>query len=505
MEKDNSEAKKTPFFYPRKEEAQLSEEEKIEREKIANPIMTAFERVGQRYLERYISALNRASPKWKVELNEFAKQLGLLLSKRACAPGFYLYVLKKTTTSRKLKRQRATLTKAFLLSMLKQDGFRLEDIIEKPLRRPFEENDSEMYTRRQVQRIIHDYCPYPFFEINNSPIKRRIHEDERVKSLTTIFSAQEIPRTETSDVASQLAKADKQYWESNPLIKETIRHNAEINAIMPEYVEDLLSFREECNQIISQENFLIRDKYNKYLCAKNGDFTLLFEVFYRQVSSIMAQEWFLNQRLATRKAFIAKKFPFRYHSADAARARKLLLNLLQPEQQVNFLMTLCAISLQEQGLFNQSVILNKELLKSGSLSNLEKGIVLENIAVSYRNSKRFKLVIGYMKKALKEYEAAGDLYRVCVGWKNIGEAEWHMGFKESAWKFFKKAEENIPKLVDPMERFGVLWNLASAFRRIGNMKTESLYLTKCVEVLPDSETDKIFTILTRLRQLDKFL
>jgi tetratricopeptide (TPR) repeat protein len=313
-----------------------------------------------------------------------------------------------------------------------------------------------------------------------------------------------MPKTGTSNAASQFAKADKELLGSSPIAMDMIRHNAEINAIMPEYVEDMISFRQECNEIMSHQNFLVREKYNKFLCANDGNFTLLFEVFYRQVSSIIAQEWFQNQRPATRKNLIAKGYPFKYKSADAAKARKLLLALIQPEQQVNFLMGICANSLQEQGLFDQSVAVNKEILQSGNLAPLERGIILENVAMVYRNKQRFKLMIGYMKKALEEYETTGDLYRVCVGLKNIGEAEWYMGFKEKAWVFFRKAEENIPKLPDPMERFGVFWNLASAFRRIGDIKSESKYLGKCLENLPDSETDKIFTIEARLRQLDRY-
>ena len=114
--------------------------------------MTAFDKYGQRYLERLIGGMNRASPRWKLELNEFAKQIGLLLSKRACIPGFYRYVLKKTMINKKLRRQRATLAKAFLISILKEDGLKIEELIEKPLRkRPIlEENGIDGYTRRHV-------------------------------------------------------------------------------------------------------------------------------------------------------------------------------------------------------------------------------------------------------------------------------------------------------------------------------------------------------------------
>ena len=499
MENDKSGGKQPPFFYPKEENATLNESEKIERDKIAKSIMTSFDKISQRYLERYISAVNRASPKWKIELNDYAKQLGLLLSKRACIPGFYQYVLKETITNQKLKRQRVTLTKAFLLSMFKPEGFKLEDVMEKPLSN--EEND--YYTRRHVQRIIHEYVPDAFFEVETAPIKRQ-KIDDRVKSIATIFSSREMPKTDTTETASQMSKADKEYWGSNRIALEMIRHNAEINPIMPEYVEDLISFRGECKEIISKQNFLAREKYAKHLCTDSGQFTLLFEVFYRQVSSIIAQEWFQNQDPETRKRLIANGYPFKYNSVDAAKARELLLTLLQPEQQVNFLTSLCAISLQEQGMFLQALTLNNELLKSGSLASLEKGIILENNAVVCRNSGKFKLMIGYMKKALQEYERSGNVYRVAVGLKNIGEAEWQVGFKEAAWSYFRKAEEKVPSLADPMERFGILWNLASAFKRIGEARAEQKYLTKCLEALPDSETEKILIIVNRLSQIDKF-
>ena len=263
--------------------------------------MTSFDKISQRYLERYIGAVNRASPKWKNELNEFATQMGLLLSKRACIPGFYLYVLKKTRADQKLRRQRITLTKAFLLSMLKPEGFKLEEIIEKPL--AIEENED--YTRRHVQRIIHEYIPDPFFEIENVPIKRR-GIDERVKSITTIFSSQAMPKTDTSEAASKFAKADKELLGSSPIAMEMIRHNAEINAIMPEYVEDMISFRQECSEIISQQNFLVKEKYNKYLCDKGGNFTLLFEVFYSRFPQLSVRNGSKIKNLQQGKSSLQK-------------------------------------------------------------------------------------------------------------------------------------------------------------------------------------------------------
>lgn len=482
----------------------MVESEKNERERITNAVMTAFDKYSQRYLERLIGGMNRASPRWKLVLDEFAKQIGLLLSKRACIPGFYRHVLRRTMANKKLRRQRATLTKAFLVSMLEEEGLKIEELVEKPLRKkPIAKDDGvDGYTRRHVQRIIHDYYPDAFFETKDSLLSSAV--DERVKSLTSVFASEELPRTSTSDIAANLASMEKQIWSSSTTAKKMIRSNAELQSIVPEYVQDLISFKEECRQIISQENFLVREKYAKYFCSKDGDFTELFEVFYKQLSSILAQEWFLNQRPATRKMLIDRGYPFEFSSADAAEVRQLLLTLIGFENQVNSILAFCAIALQGRELFDESAILYKEILKSNSLSVGENAIILENIAIVFRKSKKYKLMVGYMKRALKQYELAGENYRVCVALKNIGEAEWNMGFKEKACKFFGKAEERGASLADPMQRFGVLWNLASAFRRIGNVTGERKYLTKCLECLPDNETDTIIQIEARLQQLDKF-
>lgn len=467
--------------------------------------MTAFDKYGQRYLERLIGGMNRASPRWKLELNEFAKQIGLLLSKRACIPGFYRYVLKKTMINKKLRRQRATLAKAFLISILKEDGLKIEELIEKPLtKRPIlEENGVDGYTRRHVQRIIHEYYPDAFFEIQDSSLSNRT--DERVKSFSSVFASKEPPRTATSDTAANFVSVENQMWRSSATAKKMVRSNAELAPIIPEYVEDMISFREECRQIISKENFLVREKYATYFCSEDGNLTSLFEVFYKQVSSILAREWFLNQRSTTRKILIDRGYPFKFCSADAVKARQLLLTLIGFEDQVNSILALCSLSLQERDLFAESVILYKELLNSNKLSVLERGITLENIAIAYRHDKKHKLMVGYMKKAIEEYKKASDPYRVCVALKNIGEAEWYLGFKEKAWAFFKEAEEKTTCINDPIDRAKVFGNLASAFRRIGETRLERVYWTKCLTILPDTETEKILEVEQRLRELDKFV
>lgn len=85
----------------------------------------------------------------------------------------------------------------------------------------------------------------------------------------------------------------------------------------------------------------------------------------------------------------------------------------------------------------------------------------------------------------------------------MGEAEWMTGYKDAAQRFFSEAEMLVGELSDPSQRFGALWNLACAFRRIGEFKYEIDYLRRCLEILPESETEKILEVDRRLGELNR--
>jgi len=86
----------------------------------------------------------------------------------------------------------------------------------------------------------------------------------------------------------------------------------------------------------------------------------------------------------------------------------------------------------------------------------------------------------------------------------MGEAEWYMGFKDKALKYFAQSEKRSTILNDPILYFKVLGNLAFATRRMGEVKLERNYLMKCLEALPETETQTILQIEARLQQLDMF-
>jgi tetratricopeptide (TPR) repeat protein len=131
---------------------------------------------------------------------------------------------------------------------------------------------------------------------------------------------------------------------------------------------------------------------------------------------------------------------------------------------------------------------------------LDQAILFENIAIAYRGTENYKLMVSNLKKALELYEKAGDTYRVCVALKNMGEAEWYFGFREQASEFFKKSED-LSNNLDPIKHSDVFWNLACAFRRIGDEKIERKYLEKCLALLPLTEAQRSYQVEERLLEL----
>jgi len=122
--------------------------------------------------------------------------------------------------------------------------------------------------------------------------------------------------------------------------------------------------------------------------------------------------------------------------------------------------------------------------------------------VYHRRAGRSKLMIGEMKEALGWYVESGDQYRVSVALKNLGEADWMYGMRETAMKYFKESEE-LGGTLDQKGKFGVLWNLASSARRIGDVKLEIDYLSKCIVECPDGWADRVVMIDRRLGELTR--
>ena len=144
--------------------------------------------------------------------------------------------------------------------------------------------------------------------------------------------------------------------------------------------------------------------------------------------------------------------------------------------------------------------LHKECLGLRDLGPWYKGVLHENLAVIYRNKSSFKLMVMEMKQAVSFYRKQPDKYRFAVALKNLGEAEWGLGYEEAGMRYFDEAEK-VGSALDARSFAAVLINLSSAAGRLGNPRLEKRYLAKCLGVCPEDETDKILGIDRRLAEL----
>jgi hypothetical protein len=86
--------------------------------------------------------------------------------------------------------------------------------------------------------------------------------------------------------------------------------------------------------------------------------------------------------------------------------------------------------------------------------------------------------------------------------KNLGEAEWMLGFPDLAREFFGEAESFATKLDIPA-RAAVIGNLAKASRRLGQGRMEIEYLKKFLETAPEDWSADILQASSRLGELTR--
>ena len=214
----------------------------------------------------------------------------------------------------------------------------------------------------------------------------------------------------------------------------------------------------------------------------------------------MAVGWWRSRQDKTKRKLIDDGFPWKYTQEDAARARTLLLELTNSEEHAYYIMKDCACAFIDHKLPEDALLLFQEALNFVAIPALEKGILHENLATYLRNGSNPKLIVQEMKKALKWYGKADDLYRVCVALKNLGEAEWILSFKKTATQYFDKSEELCNKL-DQSKKADVFWNLACAARRIGETRMEINYLTKCLLECSEEQSELILEVDKRLSKI----
>jgi tetratricopeptide (TPR) repeat protein len=498
----------------------LEDVNEAERKEIMHAIVEAFNKYAKRYNERFNKELESKTAEEKRQLQETFKKVDLLLSKRAFFPGFSRYVLKKVMNNQRLMRHRKVLVNAFVISIINPEGFRIKDIQERTEEKASvmkEGEPNKAYTRRTDQQILNERWRDAFFkpeELSNDSTM-----DDRFKPSSSVFATAKPPSTSHSYLTDEQYEVLFNYPLSNEQMMEWLTYSATTQTVTPEVLTDQLLLRQESLKVITfemqkiaqelrkvrkeyqKEKLREREKRAKFFQSEVENFTPIFLEFYFHFASLLAWEWLRSRRPENVKSLLARGFPLRFTSTDIVKARKLMLSQTHSEDHAD---SLLRTALREYSFAEKSFLRYRQCLEASGLSEEDCGIVLENIAIVHRNSKNYKLMRLYLKNALQHYEKSGVAYRVCVALKNMGEAEWYMGFKNKALKYFAQSENRSITLNDPIQHFKVLGNLVAASKRIGDFKLQRKYLMKCLTTCPQEDTEMILQIENQLQQLDKY-
>jgi len=498
----------------------LEDVNEAERKEIMHAIVEAFNKYAKRYNERFNKELESKTAEEKRQLQEMYKKVDMLLSKRAFIPGFSRYVLRNAMNNRRLIRHRKVLVNAFMISMINREGFMIKDIKERT-----EEKTSLMkvgepnkaYTRRTDQQILNERWQDAIFKREKSSKESAM--DDRFRPSSSVFATAKPPSTPQSYLADEQYEALFNYSLSNEYVMEWLTYSATMQTVMPEVLTDQLLLREESLKVIvhelqrtaqelrkvrkeyRKEKLREREKRAKFFQSEVDNFSPIFLEFYFHFASLLAWEWFRSRRPENVKSLLARGFPLRFTSTDIVNARKLLLRQTHSEDHAD---SILRAALREYAFAEKSFARFKQCLEASGLHELDCGIVLENIATVHRDNKNYKLMRICLKTALQHYEKSGESYRVCVALKNMGEAEWYMGYKNKALRYFTQSENRSNALNDPIQHFKVLGNLAAASKRIGDLKLERKYLMKYLAACPQEDTETMLQIENRLEQLDKY-
>ncbi len=474
-----------------------------DKDQIRKEIVSGFDKQSVRYYEGFFAKLESGSLKQRQKSFNVLFDEQSFLSKRVFVPGLFRLVTKKILSDPVLKRQRPLLIQACLTSLLRPEGVLTYELAgtgnsRKGSNHDNDDSEKAAYTRRHTQRIFHEHFPETFFKAD--PKTFNGNEDERLAPYSSVFSSSELPRTSTTSMAQNYMAFDAKKAMSDSDAMRRIRFEADLKYVYPEYLEDLRQFKDACSKTLRRIDG--DEERTEFLISEFSSLTPTFLVFHAHFNSILSLEWFRTRRSQVRERMLKGIYPLKYSVADAARARELLVDLTQSDELAKFALESGAMAFLNYGLPHFTLLLYKECVKL-HLPPLSLGSSHENIAIVLRDMGKHKLVIRSMKDALRCLREAGDLYRVSVALKNLGEAEWGLGFTKKACDYFDEAESIGDKLLEVTQRFRVYWNLAVANRRLGRKEAELRYLKKCLSDFPDEYGDRILELESRFDELTR--
>jgi hypothetical protein len=384
-----------------------------------------------------------------------------------------------------------------LKSVISSDGMNIGDMVQKKTSDNImvadPSDDHTGFVRRTVQHILHDYPTQDIFF--KKELKSRSVNELPLDSYGTVFSPDILPSSSETSEAKSLLRQSKVASLQNPNLFEFLHRSVLCMFVSPEYFEDLSKFKKECHDALAALG--IQNDVARFIHSELTEYTDTLRSFYWNLSSIQAVAWLNSRRPSMKKMLLEKGFPFVYSKAKAVKARMLLQQLSQNKEYTRrFLLSTATELMVKYQMLDESIAIHQAFLDERD-SELDLAAIYENIAVCYREKHEFLLMLENMSKAYNHCLSSTDSYRICLCCKNLAEAEWYLGMKESAKKRLEQAEILSEKLEQNWS-YRIYTNLANVARRIDDRGLEIRYLAKCLVLCPDDRTDEIIQINARL-------
>jgi tetratricopeptide (TPR) repeat protein len=460
----------------------MTEEDEIRR-KLRDAFFLAFDRWGAKEFDALVNPeIRKNNP----EAFEGMYLEDLFMSKRVFIPGFYRHVTQSLLASADSQRQLRTVTKGALISILKDEGVSVRELERTA-------SDEQMYTRRNVQNLLRQRYANTFFEHGS-----RAKNDGNVRPYLSVFSLDVEPPLAKPREVKALQDRDMEILKSNARTMEWLMLNGRIETILPEKIRFAIAFKKLCAQLMLE----IGDhtKKGQVLTTELSTVTEIFQLFANHILSIAFIALFNGRQEPTKRKLIHDGFPLEYTEEDARLACLLLAELLGSEGITATNVLVSAEAFVQYGYPEAALRLYEQCVRLPRLDPSDTGILHENTAVIHRKNGNPKLMIQEMKLAIDSYKEGHDPYRVAVALKNLGEAEWMLGYAPLAIEYFAQAER-LGETMENADRANLYANLAASAMRLKRDRLEIKYMAEFLKCAPEEWTGKILNASARLGEL----
>ena len=386
----------------------ITEDQKRE---IEESIMMSFEKYAHmQYRDLYAKAMNGQMVDGSFVIEDY------FLRRRSIDIDFYMHVLGQRSADKTVAKHMKIILRSAIISLVR-GTFTLSDMDRGKGDRDRGDPDAGgSYTDRQVQRLIREKYKNAFFENGPAP---KDSGDGRIKRISSVFS-EELPSSDPAGYfVSDLMSAARSTSDD---ISELLFLNSVSRFAFPSFLDDILKFRDECRAVFESLGEL--DERIAFLREQLTVAAPMLTILYSHMTSILDLTWFRSKPKDIQKRLLSSHQPARYTQTESTKAKEMLDCIYEPGKSVS---TLCyaATAFLKYERTKEATHIFKVCLDS-SKKDMERGMLLQNIAVAHRVDGNFKLALGAMKEALLHFEATGDQYRICNAMQLIGESQWRL-------------------------------------------------------------------------------